>query len=170
MTLTDVLEARYSVRQFSGKKVEEEKLISILEAARTAPTAKNLQPQRIYLLESETALKTIRSLTRMTFDAPQVLLVCANMQEAWVNPFNGRSSAEMDASIAASQMMLKITELGLGSTWVCWFDTAQIKAAFQLPETTEPYCLLPFGYPAEDCRPSSSHASRKPLNELTFRI
>lgn len=52
----------------------------------------------------------------MTFDAPQVLIICADPSEAWVNPFNGRSSAEMDASIVAAHMMLQMQELGIGST------------------------------------------------------
>ncbi|MEA5040572.1 MAG: nitroreductase family protein [Clostridiaceae bacterium] len=162
--------ARYSVRKFAETPVEEAQLLRILETGASAPTAKNLQPQRIYVLKSREAMDMLRGITRCAFNAPMALLVCADVREAWVNPFNGRSSAEMDASIVASQMMLQAAELGLGSTWCCWVDFAKIKEAFQLPEEVEPYCLLPLGYPAHDCIPSGQHTVRKPLAETVTEI
>ena len=54
---------RFSTRDFSEKTIEEQKLEIIKEAARVAPTAKNNQPQILYLLKSEEALKKIRENT-----------------------------------------------------------------------------------------------------------
>lgn len=157
--------ARYSVRKFAETQVEEAQLQQILESGATAPTAKNLQPQRVYVLKSRDAMDRLREITRCAFNAPMALLVCADVREAWVNPFNGRSSAEMDASIAATQMMLQAAELGLGTTWCCWVDFAKVKEVYELPEGIEPYCLLPLGYPASDCVPSGQHTVRKPLSQ-----
>ena len=53
MEFTQVVENRYSCKSFSGRKVEAEKLQVILEAGRVAPTAKNLQEQRVYVVQSE---------------------------------------------------------------------------------------------------------------------
>lgn len=162
--------ARYSVRKFADSQVEEAQLTQILEAGAAAPTAKNLQPQRIYVLKSGGAMEKLRAITRCAFNAPMALLVCADVSEAWVNPFNGRSSAEMDASIAAAHMMLQAAELGLGTTWCCWVDFEKVREAFSLPEGIEPYCLLPLGYPAHDSAPSPQHTVRKPLSATVTRL
>lgn len=60
MEFTQVVENRYSCKNFSGRKVEAEKLQVILEAGRVAPTAKNLQEQRVYVVQSEEGLKKDR--------------------------------------------------------------------------------------------------------------
>ena len=170
MELLELAKARYSVRKFAEKPVEEEKLQKVLAAGACAPTAKNQQPQKIYVLESEDAIEKIRGITRCAFNAPVVLMVCGCKDQAWINPFNDRSSAEMDCSIVTTQMMLQAQELGLGTCWVCWFDTKQTKEAFNIPENEEVFALLPLGYPAESSHPSSMHDSRKALEETVVRL
>ncbi len=170
MEFSQLIKERYSVRKFADQPVEQDKLEKILEAGRVAPTAKNLQPQRIYVLQSQEALLKIRTIARCAFNAPLVLLVCGDLKEGWVNPFNQRNSTEMDVSIVNTQMMLQAKELGLDSTWVCWFDTAAVKAAFCLPEEIEPFCLLPLGYPAAGVVPSSTHHQRKALSETVIML
>ena len=170
MELFELAKARYSVRKFADKPVEEEKLQKVLAAGALAPTAKNQQPQKIYVLESAEAIEKIRGITRCAFNAPVVLLVCGCKDQAWVNPFNDRSSAEMDCSIVTTQMMLQAQELGLGTCWVCWFDTALTKQTFNIPENEEVFALLPLGYPAESSKPSSMHDSRKALEETVVRL
>jgi len=170
MELLELAKARYSVRKFAEKPVEEEKLQKVLAAGACAPTAKNQQPQKIYVLESPEAVEKIRGITRCAFNAPVVLMVCGCKDQAWVNPFNDRSSAEMDCSIVTTQMMLQAQELGLGTCWVCWFDTKKTKEAFNIPENEEVFALLPLGYPAESSHPSSMHDSRKALEETVVRL
>lgn len=165
MEFLELAQARYSVRKFADKPVEEEKLQKVLKAGACAPTAKNLQPQHIYVLKSEDAVAKMREITRCAFNAPVVLLVCGNRETAWVNPFNDRSSNEMDCSIVTTQMMLQAQELGLGTCWACWFDTAKTKEVFSIPENEEVFAILPLGYPAEDCKPAGLHFSRKSLEE-----
>lgn len=165
MDYQELIRTRYSVRKFQPRQVEEEKVTAILEAGRLAPTAKNQQPQHIYVLRSEEAIAKIESITKMTFHAKTVLLVCGETDKGWVNPFNGRNGTEMDVSIVATQMMLEAADLGLGATWVCWFDFDKVKEAFHLPEGMEPYCLMPIGYPAENAQPGPMHGERKDLAE-----
>ena len=86
--MTDFLElckARYSVRSFSDRKVEPEKLEKILEAGRVAPTAVNFQPQVIYVLQSPDAVAKMASVTPYMFHAPQALLVCYDEDICWKN-------------------------------------------------------------------------------------
>ena len=170
MNFLELTKARYSVRKYADKPVEPEKLEQILAAGATAPTAKNQQPQHIYVLESKEAIETIRGITRCAFNAPVVLLVCGDQEQAWTNPFTGRNSAEMDCSIVTTQMMLQAQELGLGTCWVCWFDTEQTKQAFNIPATQEVFALLPLGYPAEESKPAAMHDSRKALEETVVRL
>lgn len=70
MEFTQVVENRYSCKNFSGRKVEAEKLQVILEAGRVAPTAKNLQEQRVYVVQSEERLKKIDAVTPCRYGAP----------------------------------------------------------------------------------------------------
>ena len=72
----------------------------------------------------------------------------------------------MDAAIVASHVMLSVESLGLGSTWVAYFDAPKLKKLF--PETAdyELIALFPIGYKAEDAKPSAFHSKRKPLEEL----
>lgn len=67
MDLMNLLKERYSVRNFSDKKVEKEKINAILDAGRLAPTAVNFQPQRILVLESEQSLANLKECTRYHF-------------------------------------------------------------------------------------------------------
>lgn len=170
MELTELLKARYSVRKFAEKPVEAEKLQQILEAGACAPTAKNRQPQHIYVLKSPEALEKIRGITACAFNAPVVLLICGDAREGWVNPYNQRNATEMDCTIVNTQMMLQAQALGLGSCWVCWFDTQEVQKQFALPDNHEPFALLPLGYPAEDSHPSKMHTSRKPLSETVTEL
>lgn len=165
MSFFDLAAERYSVRAFSDTPVEAEKLKQVLECGRLAPTAKNNQPQKIYVLESPEALEKIRELTPCAFNAPIVLMICGNVNQAWVNPDTGHNSAEMDVSIVTTHMMMCAEDIGLSSTWVCRFDAARLKEAFNLPEEIQPFCLLPIGYASEAALPSPNHLLRKPLAE-----
>ena len=165
MNFYELAKERYSARKYENKPIEVEKINKILEAGRVAPTATNAQPQRIFVLNSEESLKKINDITPYAFQAPLVMLVCADKSCAWVNPFNKRNSAEMDASIVTTHMILQAKELGIDSVWVCYFDTEIVKKEFNLPENIEPYCIIPMGYATEETKPSPRHFERKPLEE-----
>ena len=101
MDFSELIKTRYSVRSFSDRKIEEDKLEKIIEAAKVAPTAKNMQPQKIYVLQSEEALKKINSVCRCIFGAPTVLLITSDTEEEWKNPFtNDYHTGDIDCSIA----------------------------------------------------------------------
>ena len=157
---------RYSLRKFSDQPVEAEKLAQILEAGRNAPTAHNLQPQRIFVLQSAEALEKVDGCTACHFHPPVMLLVAYDPKEAWNREDDGKNHGEIDAALATAQMMLQAADLGLGTTYVGMFDPVKIHAAFPRMEGLTPIALLPLGYPAEGAHPSRLHGSRKPLEEL----
>ena len=166
MEFMELAKSRYSVRSFSAKKIEDEKLNKILEAARISPTAANQQPQKIYVLQSEQALRKINSVCQCIFGASTVLLVAADETETWKNPFSQNyNTGDIDCSIVCTHLILQAWELGIGSCWVGYFDLAQVKKAMGLPDNEKPVALLPMGYPSEDSKPSNMHHSRKDLEQ-----
>lgn len=170
MEWQELLAQRTSVRDFAPTPIEADKLNRILEAGRLAPTAKNNQPQHIYVLESEEALGKIRALTRCAFNAPVVLLFTVDRDAMWTNPFEGWiSSGEQDIGIVATHVMLAAWNEGIGSCWVCYMPNSEVHKAFDLPENEHVSLLMPIGYPASD-KPSPNHGKRKPLSETVTRL
>ncbi len=174
MDFLELCKKRYSVRKFSAKEVEQEKLDKILEAGRIAPTAKNSQSHRIFVLKSKEALEKVNAATPMAFHAPVVLLVCYDTNESYKNMadshFKGYDGGEVDSAIVVTMMMMEATELGLGTLWARGFDSQRLIDAFQLPEKLHPVCLLDIGYPAEDSSPSERQGLRKPLSETVKEL
>ena len=158
--------ARYSLRKFSTQPVEQEKLDLILEAGRNAPTAHNNQPQRIFVLRSPEALEKADGCTAAHFHPPVILVVAYDAAVSWKRETDGKDHGEIDAAIAATQMMLQATDLGLGTTYVGMFEPDKLLAAFPEMEGTVPIAMLPLGYPAEGAHPARLHSERRPIGEL----
>ena len=166
MEFAELAEKRYSLRQFSPRKVEKETIDLILKAGRLAPTACNNQPQRILVLKSEEALEKLKKCTPCHFNAPLALLVCYDRNESWKRGYDGKDFGDIDASIAGTPLMMEATELGVGSTWGGYFDPPAAVREFSLPENIVPVALLPMGYPADGAGPNRQlHSSRKSLDQ-----
>ena len=164
MEFEEIIRKRTSVRKFSDKKLEKEKLEKILEAGRVAPTAKNNQPIKIIVLEKKESLTKLDQATRCRYHANTVLMICANPEEAYHK--GDYSTYEMDACIVATHMMLEATNIGVDNIWIEAFDEEIIRKEFSLPEKWIPICLLPLGYKAEDCPINPLHTVRKNLEEI----
>ncbi|MCR5845516.1 MAG: nitroreductase family protein [bacterium] len=164
-TFLDMARERWSVRKFKPEQISEEHMARILEAGRNAPSACNYQPQRVLVLQSSETIAQMRSITHWAFNAPTILLVCADLTESWKN-VDGCDSAEVDATIALDHMMMEAWECGVGSTWVRGFDERVFRREFDLPSTWKVVAMMPMGYPADDARPSGWHFKRKDVQEL----
>ena len=165
MSALDLMTERYSVRSFSNRSVEKVKLERILTAGRIAPTACNIQPQKVIVVQSEEGLARWRRCTECHFNEQLVLIVCYDSKRSWKRVYDGKDSGDVDASIAATQMMLAAWELGIGSTWIMYFIPEAVREEFCLPEGIVPVCALSMGYAAEGVAPSAMHFKRKPLDE-----
>ena len=155
--------ARYSLRKFDSRPVEQEKLALILEAGRNAPTAHNKQPQRMFVIQSPEALEKADD---CHFHAPVVIAVGYDPQESWHRETDGKDHGEIDAAIAATQMMLQAADLGLGTTYVGMFRPEDLVRTFPEMEGLHMIAMLPLGYPAEGAHPAKLHGLRKPMEEL----
>lgn len=171
MNFMELIKNRYSVRAFANRPIEDEKLQTILEAGRIAPTAKNNQPQQIYVVKSDAGLEKIDKATQCRYGAPVVLIVAFDKNKQWQNPLEeGITSGQQDASIVATHMMLAATELKIGSVWVDMFSPTTVKQLFNLPENIVPVLLMPLGYAHENAKPSPWHEQRKPLAETVSEL
>ena len=167
MDFMDLAQARFSVREYSDRPVEKEKLERILEAGRMAPTAKNQQPQKIYVLQSEDALKKLSTLTHCAYGAKTVLLFTYNQEQDWKNPLeDGVHSGVEDVSIVATYIMLQAIELGVYTTWCNYFSNSELEKTFQLPENEKSVLIMPIGYKADNAEPAPAHTASKEFDEI----
>lgn len=157
---------RYSLRKFDPRPVEQEKLDMILEAGRNAPTAHNNQPQRIFVLRTPELLEKADACMGCHFHPPVILAVGYDAGVSWHRECDGKDHGEIDAAIAVTQMMLQAADLGLGTTYVGWFDPEKLAAAFPEMAELNIMALLPLGYPAEGAHPARLHSQRQPMERL----
>ena len=165
-----ILESRYSCPAFGSYPVSDAKLNMVLEAGRLAPSAKNLQPTRIWVVKSEEALARLHKV-HPCYGAPVVLIVGCRNEEAWVRESDGINAAKTDAAIVLTHLMLTATDAGLANMWIWDFDPSKIREA--LPETREHgiYALLAIGHPADGAgKPTELHSVRKPLEEMVITL
>ncbi|MDO4960337.1 MAG: nitroreductase family protein [Eubacteriales bacterium] len=166
MTFSEVLEKRYSVRKFSDRPVEKEKLQRILEAGRLAPTGVNWQPQRLLVLEGE-GMEKFAKCTFFIFGAQLGIMVCYDENVSWTSDW-GRSTGCIDASMVLANMMYAAEEQGLGTIIIGGYNEDRMRELFKIPDYLIPIGVLLTGYPAEDSRPHPTLHQRKPLEDTVF--
>ena len=165
MNFLELAKARYSCRKMSDKPVEQKKLNQIIEAGIVAPTAKNLQPYKIWVVNSEAAFDKLKEALHTPFGAKTVLIIGGNKQEAFTRA-DGFNFAVIDATIVATHILLAIEDVGLETTWVGGtYDDAKLKEIFPEMKDYDIVALFPIGYAAEDAKPSPRHEERRPKSE-----
>lgn len=165
MEFSEVVKNRYSCKKFSARKLDGAKLEEILQAGRLAPTAKNLQEQHIYVVQSEEGLAKIDSVTPCRYGAPTCLVVAYDRGNVFTYPGEKRDSGAEDASIVATHLLLAATNAGVDSCWINFFDPDRLARELNLPENEEILMILDLGYAAEGAGPLPNHSARKPLSE-----
>ena len=165
MEFKAVVQNRYSCKKYSDRPVEAEKLNAILEAGRLAPTAKNLQEQHVYVLQSAEALAKVDAITPCRYGAPSVLVVAFDKNNVFTYPGGKRDSGVEDATIVATHMILAAADESVDSCWVNFLDPEKLAQALSLPENEEVLMVMDLGYAAEGAGPLANHSSRKPLSE-----
>lgn len=168
MDFLELAKERYSCRYFSDKKIEQEKIDKILEAARLAPTGKNSQSQRILVLTDKEELAKLGECTPYGWNAPLVFLICYDKDVAWKRHLDNFDGGMQDICIVTTHMMLEVTDLGLGSTWIGAFDPSKARQIYNVPDNFEIAAILPVGYPSSEAHPSRLHSDRKPVEEIAF--
>lgn len=162
MDVMSAIKERRSIRKYSNKLVEDEKLQNILEAARLSPSADNNQGWKFVVIkDSQTRRKLVETTGQAWLASAPIIIACCGTNPATVMP-NGQPKYSIDLSIATSFMMLEATNQGLGTCWLGGYDESAVKKALDIPDEVRVVSMLSLGYPDENPAPRP----RKELNKI----
>ena len=162
MDVSQAIRSRYSCRHYQDKPLEQDKLLAVLEAARLAPSAKNLQDWRfVVVTDRQTKKKVAEAANNQTFleDAGAVIIGCSVSDHVMRC---GQAVGPIDVAIALEHMCLQATELGLGTCWIGSFYPDKIKPIVGIPQNAMIVELLALGYPADSAKPQR----REPIERV----
>jgi len=162
MTVLDVIRKRYSCRAYQDKPIESDKLDSILEAARLAPSAKNLQDWRfVVVTDKQTKRKIAQAANNQTFlqNAGAIIVACTVSSEVMRC---GQAVGPIDVAIALEHIALQAAELGLATCWIGSFYPEKVRPIVGIPENVAIIELMAVGYPAD----SPKEPNRQPPEKI----
>ena len=147
MSFQDLCKQRFSVRSYSAEPVSDDQLEYILECARLAPSAVNLQPWRFIVVRSQATRQQVQSCYKREWiaQAPLYIICVVRHDEEWTRR-DGKRHGDIDIAIATEHICMAATELGLGSCWVCNFDATRLHEVLGLEVTEEPLVIVPLGH------------------------
>lgn len=147
----DTIFHRTSIRKYVDQKVEEDKIIEILRAAMAAPSAGNQQPWEFYVVKGKDKLQQLAGTSpyaKCTANASIAFVIC------YRKDCNMPEYAQIDASAATENMLLKVDELGLGAVWLGIAPLQDrmnaVRKVLDIPEQLEVFAIVPCGYPGEE--------------------
>jgi nitroreductase len=169
MDVFDAIKGRRSIRAFQEKEIPEEFIEKILDAARWAPSAGNIQPwEFIIVKDKELKMKLAEAAYGQYFiaEAPIVIVVCTNIRKSSSRyGIRGETLYSIqDAAAATQNILLSVHALGLGACWIGAFSEEKVISILNIPKHVRPVAIIPIGYPAE--KPTPPH--KRKLDEITF--
>ena len=162
MNIMEAIRKRYSCRKYLDKQIEAEKLSQIFEAARLAPSAKNMQDWRfVVVTDKQTKHEIAVAANEQMFieNAGVIIAACSNTDYVMKC---GQLAGPIDVAIALEHIALMATSLGLATCWIGSFDTEKVRFSLQIPSDVTIVELMALGYPAD--QPAVS--KREPLNNI----
>lgn len=168
MSLLEVVNKRYSVRKFKPDPVPRKIIEELLDVARKAPSAGNIQPWFFYVVTSQKEKDALAAAAwgqKFVAQAPVCIVICAEPEmSARTYGERGRSLyCLQDTAIATAYIQLAATERGLGSCWVGAFDERRVSDCLNIPGYRRPVVLLPLGYLS---RERGTKTGRRELAEI----
>lgn len=176
MKFDDIVSARHSVRAFDPERpVRPKHILAMCEAARLAPSACNSQVWRFIAvtdpeLRRQICMEGMGPFLRNKFlrDAPLIIVGCAELDiiaNKIGTKLTGIEYYQLDMGIAMEHIVLKATELGLGTCWVGWINEEKLRAILGIPRHARVLALIAVGYSTET---AASRRSRKPMRKILF--
>ena len=163
MALMDIIKKRYSCRSYvENKPVEQEKLDLIFQAARLAPSAKNLQDWRFVVVTDPDKKKQLAASTNRSeiFQKAAAIIAACSVGDYVMTC--GQHCAPIDVSIALEHIALQAAEIGLATCWIGSFNPDVVRNVLQIPEKVAIIELMTLGYPAD----STSGTKREPVENI----
>ena len=165
MDLYEAIRKRYSCRKYEARPIEQEKLGRIIEAARLAPSARNLQDWRFVIVTDEKKRKelAVASNEQMFIaTAPVIIVGCSNNDHTMRC---GHKIGPIDLAIAMEHIALAATAEGLATCWIGSFYPEKVRKVLDIPENVEIIELMPIGYPAD----KETHNPRENTEKIICR-
>lgn len=167
MEVFEAIKTRRSVRAFTSQDVSEETVEKLIDAARWAPSAGNIQPWEFIVVRNlEIKRELARAALGQTFieEAPVIIVVCANEQRS-ASGYGSRGAnlyCLQDTAAAIQNLLLASHALGLGACWVGAFHEEEARRTLNIPYGVRPVAIIPIGHPAE-----KPHARpRRPISQI----
>lgn len=168
MDFKQLCTSRFSARKYTNEPVSADDLDYVMQCVRLAPSAVNRQPWLWLVVESEEAKARLRECyNREWFATAPLYIVGMRSSDAnWVRSSDSKPHGDIDVAIAAEHLCLAATERGLGTCWVCNYDTEKMEQLFHY-DGYEAVVIVPIGHVAPNC--PHAEKKRKALDEI-FKI
>ena len=163
MAILSQIQRRYSVRAYQNRPVEKAKLDAVLEAARLAPSARNVQDWRfVVVTDAQTRARLVPAANNQVFvgEAPVVIACCSGNLDYVMRC--GQPAYAINVAIAMEHMALQAVEEGLGTCWIGSFFEDQIRQILGIPANVRVVELMTLGYPMDTPRPKT----REPVEKI----
>ncbi len=167
MEFFEVIQNRRSIRQFKKQALPEGTVEKLVEAARLAPSAGNIQPYAIVIVKEENVklqLSMAALEQKSIVEAPVVFVVCADEERAF-EAYGDRGKSLyclQDTAAAVQNVLLTAYSLGLGTCWIGAFKEKEVKKMIKAPDGMRPVALIPVGFADE----SPATRGRRSASEL----
>ncbi len=167
METFECITSRRSIRKYMPIPIENEKLARIIEAAKSAPTAGNLQDFKFILVKDSHKIKQIADASLQQYwiaEAPVVIVVCSDTErlEYFYGVRGTRLYSVQDCAAAIQNILLEANDQGLGTCWVGAFNEAQLARILAIPPHVRAQAIIPIGYP-DEVVPSPGHKSMEEM-------
>lgn len=149
MDLDKAIKERHSVRKFATKEVSWKQLLEVIDSARLAPLAGNIQTLKFLIVTEKDIINKLAGACQQTFlsEAKYVVVVCSDSNQVTRSyGERGEMYCRQQAGAAIQNFLLKITDLGLASCWVGAFSNSTVKHILSIPENIFVEALLPVAY------------------------
>ncbi len=170
MDVFEAIKNRRSIRAFERKAVPEEQVKRLIDAARHAPSAGNIQPWEFVIVRDQRIKQQLSvAALNQTFieEAAAVIVVCAN--EARSDQGYGSRGVNLyciqDTAAATENMLLAACAMGLGTCWIGAFREKMVRQALNTPTHVRPVAIIPLGYSSEKPTPRRI----RPIEEIVHR-
>ena len=175
MRFMDLVNQRYSVRNYKDTPVAREKLDRCIEAVRPAPSACNSQPWKFVIVNdpqlkdklAKAAFEGLVNFNHFTYQAPVLVLIVSERQKFFAKIggfFKRKNFSLMDIGIAAEHFCLQAAEEGLGTCMLGWFNERKVKQLLSIPKLKRVELMISAGFSADDNIPPKK---RKTMEEIS---
>jgi len=165
MSVLEAAAKRRSIRRYKTNPVRDQVLQRVLEAARLAPSGKNLQPWKFIVVKNQTLKDQLGEASNRQFfmaKAPLIIVACGYPDSCYSRLGRYMKSWPVDVAVALEHLILQAAEEGLGTCWIGAFEEEKVKEILGIPREVKVLALTPLGYPDE----VPSARRRKSLEEI----